>query len=90
MIGWSGKFWAQFNGVDGQVFPPKMASYIAVKVYGSGHVVAYNYVANFHDGIDIETYGNPDGSRRHRRSEVSTARNSGTAGRWPSTTTTTT
>jgi hypothetical protein len=31
-------------------------------VYGPGHVVAYNYVANFHDGIDIETYGNPDGS----------------------------
>ena len=39
-----------------------MASYIAVKVYGPGHVIAYNYVANFHDGIDIETYGNPDGS----------------------------
>src|SRR5581483_1515816 len=34
----------------------------AVKVYGPGHVIAYNYVANFHDGIDIETYGNPDGS----------------------------
>jgi hypothetical protein len=62
MIGWAGNFWAQFNGVDGQVFPPKMASYIAVKVYGSGHVMAYNYVANFHDGIDTETYGNPDGS----------------------------
>jgi hypothetical protein len=31
-------------------------------LYGPGHVVAYNYVANFHDGIDIETYGNPDGS----------------------------
>jgi hypothetical protein len=31
-------------------------------VYGGGHVVAYNYVANFHDGIDVETYGNPDGS----------------------------
>src|SRR5207253_10376384 len=27
-----------------------------------GLVVAYNYVADFHDGIDIETYGNPDGS----------------------------
>ena len=27
-----------------------MGSYIAVKVYG--HVIAYNYVANFHDGID--------------------------------------
>ena len=33
-----------------------------MRVYGSGHVVAYNYVANFHDGIDVETYGNPDGS----------------------------
>ncbi len=39
-----------------------MLSYIAVKVYSPGHVIAYNYVANFHDGIDIETYGNPDGS----------------------------
>jgi hypothetical protein len=62
LIAWAGNFWAQFAGVDGQRFPPKMASYIAVKVYGSGHVIAYNYVANFHDGIDTETYGNPDGS----------------------------
>jgi hypothetical protein len=62
MIGWSGGNWAQFAGVDGQKFPPAMASYVAVKVYGPGHVVAYNYVANFHDGIDVEVYGNPDGS----------------------------
>ena len=62
VIGWSGNFWAPFNGVEGQKFPPVMASYVAVKVYGPGHVIAYNYVANFHDGIDIETYGNPDGS----------------------------
>ena len=62
LIGWSGAFWQPFNGVDGQKFPPVMASYVAVKVYGPGHVIAYNYVANFHDGIDIETYGNPDGS----------------------------
>lgn len=62
LIGWSGNFWLPFNGVEGQKFPPVMASYVAVKVYGPGHVVAYNYVANFHDGIDIETYGNPDGS----------------------------
>ena len=62
VIGWAGTFWAPFNGVDGQKFPPVMASYVAVKVYGPGHVVAYNYVAHFHDGIDIETYGNPDGS----------------------------
>jgi hypothetical protein len=62
LIGWAGEMWRPFNGVDGQIFPPRMASYVAVKVYGQGHVVAYNYVANFHDGIDVETYGNPDGS----------------------------
>jgi len=33
-----------------------------VKVYGSGHTIAYNYVANFHDGIDHATYGEPDGN----------------------------
>jgi hypothetical protein len=63
VIGWANpQFWNKFAGVDGQKFPPVMASYVAVKVYGPGHVVAYNYVANFHDGIDVETYGNPDGS----------------------------
>jgi hypothetical protein len=63
VIGWANpQQWSRFNGVEGQKFPPVMASYVAVKVYGPGHVVAYNYVANFHDGIDIETYGNPDGS----------------------------
>ena len=62
LFGWVGNFWAQFAGVDGQKFPPVMASYTAVRLYGPGHVVAYNYVANFHDGVDVETYGNPDGS----------------------------
>jgi hypothetical protein len=62
MIGWIGAFWAQFAGVDGQKFPPVLASYTAVRVYGPGHVIAYNYVSGFHDGIDVETYGNPDGS----------------------------
>lgn len=62
LIGWSEPIWQPFDGVDGQKFPPAMASYVAVKVYGPGHVVAYNDVRNFHDGIDIETYGNPDGS----------------------------
>jgi hypothetical protein len=62
LLGWIGNFWAQFDGVDGQKFPPTLASYTAVRLYGPGHVVAYNYVANFHDGIDNETYGNPDGS----------------------------
>jgi hypothetical protein len=62
LIGWAGDFWTKFNGVEGQIFPPKMASYVAVKLYGPGHVVAYNYIADFHDGINVETYGNPDGS----------------------------
>jgi hypothetical protein len=62
LMGWIGPFWAKFDGVAGQKFPPVLASYTAVRLYGPGHVVAYNYVANFHDGIDIETYGNPDGS----------------------------
>jgi hypothetical protein len=62
LIGWNGEYWTKFNGVDGQIFPPKMASYVAVKLYGPGHVVAYNYIADFHDGINVETYGNPDGS----------------------------
>jgi hypothetical protein len=39
---------------------PTLSEY-AVKVYGSGHVVCYNSVANFHDGIDHATIGFPDG-----------------------------
>lgn len=63
LIGWNGDtLWAKFNGVDGQIYPPKMASYVAIKLYGPGHVVAYNYISDFHDGINVETYGNPDGS----------------------------
>ena len=67
MQGWSGSFYDQFNFIDGQTFPVPLKSYTAVRVYGQGHVVAYNYVANFHDGIDVETYGNPgntDGTGR--------------------------
>ena len=62
LIGWNGAFWQQFNGVDGQAFPPVMKSYTGIRVYGPGHVIAYNYVADFHDGIDTEMYGMPDGS----------------------------
>jgi hypothetical protein len=62
LIGWAGAMWTKFRGVEGQIFPPAMASYVAVKLYGPGHVVAHNYIADFHDGINVETYGNPDGS----------------------------
>lgn len=39
----------------------RMRSYYGIKIYGAGHVVAYNSVKNFHDGIDHATYGMPDG-----------------------------
>jgi len=31
-------------------------------VKGQGHVVAHNYLAHWHDAIDVATYGNPDGA----------------------------
>jgi hypothetical protein len=56
LVGWTGRKW---TGVAG--FPQPLKSNFAVKVYGSGHVVAFNSIAHFHDGIDHATYGNPDG-----------------------------
>ncbi|NND07645.1 MAG: hypothetical protein HKN87_14815 [Saprospiraceae bacterium] len=35
-------------------------SYYGVKVYGSGHVIAHNSIAYFHDAIGISTYGTPE------------------------------
>jgi len=40
-------------------FPAPTTSEYAVKVYGQGIVVAHNYIANFHDAIDVATYGDP-------------------------------
>ena len=57
LMGFTGRTWQNLPD-----FNPKLVSEYAVKVYGSGHVVAYNAIANFHDGVDVATYGNPDGS----------------------------
>jgi hypothetical protein len=57
LMGFTGRTWQNLPGSN-----PKLVSEYAVKVYGSGHVAAFNYVANFHDGIDVATYGDPDGS----------------------------
>ena len=56
-------FWASLPASDG----PEVSAGDGVVHCGQGlraraTSIAYNYVANFHDGIDIETYGNPDGS----------------------------
>jgi hypothetical protein len=57
LMGFTGRTWQNLPE-----FNPRLVSEYAVKVYGSGHVVAYNAIANFHDGVDVATYGNPDGS----------------------------
>ena len=38
----------------------KLKSFYAISIYGQGHVIAYNRVRGFHDGIDHATYGMPD------------------------------
>ncbi len=57
MMGWNGAPWDKLPG-----FPERLDSEYAIKVYGQGHVVARNYIANWHDGVDFATYGNPDGT----------------------------
>ena len=46
--------WSKFPG-----YPAPITSEYAVKVYGQGHVVAYNHVEAWHDGLDVATYGTP-------------------------------
>ncbi|HUK35354.1 MAG TPA: choice-of-anchor Q domain-containing protein [Vicinamibacterales bacterium] len=57
MMSWIGAIWEKFPG-----FPELLASEYAIKVYGQGHVVAHNYLADWHDAVDVATYGNPDGA----------------------------
>ena len=60
--------WGKYQG-----YPALITSEYAVKVYGQGHVIAHNYVANWHDGIDIDTYGDPDGTPEELRERVPVA-----------------
>jgi hypothetical protein len=57
MMGWTGALWMRFPG-----YPEVLNSEYAIKVYGQGHVVAHNRIEHWHDGIDIATYGVPDGA----------------------------
>jgi hypothetical protein len=58
LMGFTGPVWQPYL----QDEPSVLLSEYAVKVYGSGHVVAYNRISGFHDGVDHATYGNPDSS----------------------------
>jgi hypothetical protein len=57
--------WSKFPG-----YPALITSEYAVKIYGQGHVIEHNYVANWHDGIDVDTYGDPDGTPAELRDRV--------------------
>jgi hypothetical protein len=60
LVGWNGNWPKRAAGYE-MVGGPSGSEY-AIKLYGQGHVVAYNYFANWHDGVDVATYGNPDGT----------------------------
>ncbi len=59
MMGWRGAEWEKLPGFPEKLGGPDGSEY-AIKLYGQGHVVAHNYVAHWHDGIDVATYGDPD------------------------------
>jgi hypothetical protein len=62
LLGWIGpELFGKVPGYPEKINGPQGAEY-AVKIYGQGHVVAYNRIAAFHDGVDIATYGSPDGA----------------------------
>lgn len=65
LMGFTGRTWQKLPE-----FNPRLVSEYAVKVYGSGHVVAHNSIANFHDGVSVATYGNPDGSPKPLRDRL--------------------
>jgi hypothetical protein len=59
-LGWNG-VWSNYPDYP-EVLGGQRGSEYAIKVYGQGHVVAYNYIKDWHDGIDVATYGDIDGT----------------------------
>jgi hypothetical protein len=66
LVGWT----PAWKGVPGFDQDSRDLSQYAIKVYGPGHVVAFNRVRNFHDGIDHATYGDPDNYPHTPRSRL--------------------
>ena len=66
LVGWTGPLWRS----AGPYGSHEVRSYYAVKVYGTGHVIAHNAVAYFHDGIGISTYGTPESDPHRRASSI--------------------
>jgi hypothetical protein len=68
VVGWIGA-WLKRPGGYEELGGPNGSEY-GVKIYGQGHAVAFNYFANWHDGLDVATYGNPDGTPNELRDRV--------------------
>ena len=58
--GWNRRVWAKYGDLS------TVESFVGVKVYGQGHVICHNYIAYFHDGIDVHMYGSPEEDRDKR------------------------
>jgi len=52
--GWNRRIWAKYGKLA------DVSSFVGVKVYGQGHVICHNYIAYFHDGIDVNMHGSPE------------------------------
>ncbi len=53
------------------IYPPtSVKSYVGIKVYGQGHVIAHNYLAYFHDGITVCTHGPPDVAKGEKAAAI--------------------
>ncbi|MFC1762316.1 hypothetical protein ACFL6U_09575 [Planctomycetota bacterium] len=50
--------WAPWEGVE---VPAPIDTYVAIKVYGQGHVICYNDIKYYHDAICLDTHGLPEG-----------------------------
>jgi len=72
MMSWGQGLWAKFPEYP-ELVGGNTASEYAVKIYGQGHVVAYNYFAAWHDGLDMATYGVPDGTPNEDPDRVPTS-----------------
>ncbi|MEP7267734.1 MAG: hypothetical protein ABI844_08905 [Saprospiraceae bacterium] len=53
LIGWAG-----FE------VPERLSSYYAIKVYGQCHVICNNSISYFHDGICVDTHGQPEPGKK--------------------------
>ncbi len=62
LLGWFGSSWENFKD-----YPQNIESFYGIGVLGQGHVVCYNYIANFHDGIVVDVGDNVPSEKRDQQ-----------------------